>query len=50
MKMGNLENIQSFETSIENGNLQSYDEQSIFADLYVQIVVSLQALATDIQR
>ena len=26
--MGHLQNIQSFETSIETGNLQSYDEQS----------------------
>ena len=29
MKMGHLQNIQSLETSIETGNLQSYDEQSI---------------------
>ena len=27
--MGHLQNIQSFETSIETGNLQRYDEQSI---------------------
>ena len=29
MKMGHLQNIESFETSIETGNLQSYNEQSI---------------------
>ena len=29
MKMENLQNIQSFETCIESGNLQSDDEQSI---------------------
>ena len=29
MKMGHLQNIQSFETSIETGNLQTYEEQSI---------------------
>ena len=29
MKMGHLQNIQSFETSIKNGSLQSYDEQGI---------------------
>ena len=29
MKTGHLQNIQSFETSIETGNLQRYDEQSI---------------------
>ena len=29
MKMEHLQNIQSFETSIESGNLQSYDEQNI---------------------
>ena len=27
--MGHLQNIQSFETSIQTGNLQSYDEQNI---------------------
>ena len=26
---GHLQNIQSFETSVETGNLQSYDEQII---------------------
>ena len=29
MKMGHLQNIQSFETCIETGDLQSYEEQSI---------------------
>ena len=29
MKMGYLQNIQSFETGIETGNLQNYDEQTI---------------------
>ena len=29
MKMKHLENVQPLETSIETGNLQSYDEQSI---------------------
>ena len=29
MKIGHLQNIQSFETSIETENLQRYDEQSI---------------------
>ena len=29
MKMGHLQNNQSLETSIETGNLQSYDEQSV---------------------
>ena len=29
MKMGHLQNIQSFETSIETGNVQRNDEQSI---------------------
>ena len=29
MKMGHLQNILSYETSIETGNLQSYDQQSI---------------------
>ena len=27
--MGHLQNIQSFETAIETGNLEGYDEQSI---------------------
>ena len=27
MKMGYLQNIQSFETSVETGNLQSYEKQ-----------------------
>ena len=30
--MGHLQNIQSSETSIETGNLQSYEEQSIGAN------------------
>ena len=29
LKIGHLQNIQSFETSIETGNVQSYDEQCI---------------------
>ena len=29
MKMGQFQNIQSFETCIETGNLRSYDERSI---------------------
>ena len=29
INMGHIQNIQSFGTSIETGNLQSYDEQSI---------------------
>ena len=29
MKMGRLQNTHSLETSIETGNLQRYDEQSI---------------------
>ena len=29
MEMGYLQNIQSFETSVESGNLQSYEKQSI---------------------
>ena len=29
-KMGHLQNIQLFRTSIETGNLQRYDEHSIF--------------------
>ena len=33
MKMVHLQNIQSFETSIESVNLQSYDEQSIVQDI-----------------
>ena len=34
MKMGHLQNIQSFETCIETGNLQSYNEQSIVNRLF----------------
>ena len=29
IKMGHLQNIQSCETSVETGNLQRYDEQTI---------------------
>ena len=29
MKVGYLQNIQSFETSVETGHLQSYEKQSI---------------------
>ena len=29
--MGHLQNIQSFETSVETGNMQSYEKQSILA-------------------
>ena len=36
VKMGHLQNIQSTETPIETGNLQSYDEQSI--GLHVQFI------------
>ena len=36
MKMGHLQNIQSFETSTETGNLQRYDEQNIvFSQMFM---------------
>ena len=30
MKRRHLQNIQSFETSTESGNLQGYDEQTVY--------------------
>ena len=38
MKVGYLQNIQSFETSVETGNLQSYEKQSIL----IAVKVTLQ--------
>ena len=36
MKMGHLQNTQSFETSIETGNLQRYNKQSIaFSQIFM---------------
>ena len=32
--MGHPQNIESLETSIETGNLQSYDEQSIYKSFH----------------
>ena len=40
MKMGYLQNIQSFETSVETGNLQSYEKQSILTA--VKVTLELQ--------
>ena len=40
MKMGYLQNIQSFETSVETGNMQSYEKQSILAA--VKVTLQLQ--------
>ena len=37
MKMGYLQNIQSFETSAETGNLQSYEKQSILTAVKVTL-------------
>ena len=37
MKMGHLQNIQSFETSVETGNLQSYEKQSILTAVKVTL-------------
>ena len=37
MKMGYLQNIQSFETSVETGNLQSYEKQSILTAIKVTL-------------
>ena len=37
MKMGYLQNIQSFETSVEIGNLQSYEKQSILTAVKVTL-------------
>ena len=45
MKMGHLQNIQSFETFIETGNLQSYDEQSIHT--FRSRVVVLEVILED---
>ena len=42
MKMEHLQNIQSLETSIETGNLQSYDEQCILFILLILVVVELR--------
>ena len=38
MKMGYLQNIQSFETSVETGNLQSYEKQSILTAVILFIL------------
>ena len=35
MKVGYLQNVQSFETSVETGNLQSYEKQSILTAVKV---------------
>ena len=35
--MGYLQNIQSFETSVETGNLQSYEKQSIVTAVKVTL-------------
>ena len=40
MKMGYLQNIQSFDTSVETGNLQSYEKQSILTA--VKVTLQLQ--------
>ena len=37
MKVGFLQNIQSFETSVETGNLQSYEKQSILTAVKVTL-------------
>ena len=37
MKVGYLQNIQSFETSVETGNLQSYEKQSILTAVKVTL-------------
>ena len=45
MRMGHLQNIQSFETCIETGNLQRYDEQRIHEYVFIEnhIVFSKKA-------
>ena len=35
MKMGHLQTIQSFETSIKTGNVQTYNEQSLVSHMAV---------------
>ena len=37
MKIGYLQNIQSFETSLETGNLKSYEKQSILTAVKVTL-------------
>ena len=37
MKVGYLQNIQSFETSVETGKLQSYEKQSILTAVKVTL-------------
>ena len=37
MKVGYLQNIQSFETPVETGNLQSYEKQSILTAVKVTL-------------
>ena len=37
MKVGYLQNIQSFETSVETGNLQGYEKQSILTAVKVTL-------------
>ena len=37
MKVEYLQNIQSFETSVETGNLQSYEKQSILTAVKVTL-------------
>ena len=39
MKVGYLQNIQSFETSVETGNLQSYEKQSILTAVKVTLPI-----------
>ena len=39
MKVGYLQNIQSFETSVETGNLQSYEKQSILTVVKVTLPI-----------
>ena len=37
MKVGYLQNIQSFETSVETGNLQGYEKQSMLTAVKVTL-------------
>ena len=46
IKMGYLKHIQSFETSIETGNLQSYDKQSIGPGFYLPTQSSLMSVTS----
>ena len=39
MKVEYLQNIQSFETSVETGNLQSYEKQSILTAVKVTLPI-----------